>query len=549
MKFADKNPPINENIWEPDIENSFYYLSFLERYIEETKTIPPDLRKVYLVRAEYRYIKWLNKYADLTPPTDIAFTWHAHLLSPRRYFEDKARSTLCGLANYGLNLKRWHQSYSTAENKVKVDWKRYMGNEPYRLAPDNLLNAPFPTIKCIVCRDIITLEWMDYTTWRTNPTTAVQCSRCDAMFTIKHVGKSNLITDLTKSQLQSVVAMAGLMFTHTQGDTNTNPQPDAAFFVQAFAHKFKSLPFNSGINAIEHLLYDKEEDGSNGAELCADVMDAIRSTYMCSPYRESSVDLLQAVSRLYKFAFRVIENMEWDIPTDIYKCFFHMREFFGILKENKHAIPSIYAGKHAPIYSSLLDIHKAFNHDELIPLNQVQYYAERTRHKWKLYKSAKTQYKFDKKNGSSSSMFQSVFSWKKNVQDYVTTISGENSEYLNRWVRTKTTPKGQTISAEDPDYVTYSKVSRNVVSALVVLFNSIDIESGSQKIRPNSTEEPWFHWQKASIAWVYAKNKQEVENSIRRSMEAAKAKETPGPIKGYFIIYNSKDYIPVGEGF
>jgi len=59
------------------------------------------------------------------------------------------------------------------------------------------------------------------------------------------------------------------MFTHTQGDTNTNPQPDAAFFVQAFAHKFKSLPFNSGINAIEHLLYDKEEDGSNGAELCA----------------------------------------------------------------------------------------------------------------------------------------------------------------------------------------------------------------------------------------------------------------------------------------
>lgn len=169
-----------------------------------------------------------------------------------------------------------------------------------------------------------------------------------------------------------------------------------------------------------------------------DVMDAIRSTYMCSPYRESSVDLLQAVSRLYKFAFRVIEDMEWDMPTDVYKCFFHMREFFGILKENKHAIPSIYAGKHAPVYmknmcytylssekdlqwhtymmqhsnSLSLDIHKAFNHDELIPLNQIQYYAERTRHKWKLYKSAKTQHKFDKKNGSSSSMFQSVFSWK-----------------------------------------------------------------------------------------------------------------------------------------
>lgn len=42
--------------------------------------------------------------------------------------------------------------------------------------------------------------------------------------------------------------------------------------------------------------------------------------------------------------------MEWDIPTDIYKCSFHMREFFDILKENEHAIPSIYAGKHAPMY-------------------------------------------------------------------------------------------------------------------------------------------------------------------------------------------------------
>lgn len=38
----------------------------------------------------------------------------------------------------------------------------------------------------------------NYAEWRTDPTVAIQCHRCDAMFTIKHVGKFNLATDLTR---------------------------------------------------------------------------------------------------------------------------------------------------------------------------------------------------------------------------------------------------------------------------------------------------------------------------------------------------------------
>ena len=58
MKFADKNPPETKGMWNLNIESYYYYLSFLERFIEETKSIPTDLRKVYLVRAEYRYFQW-----------------------------------------------------------------------------------------------------------------------------------------------------------------------------------------------------------------------------------------------------------------------------------------------------------------------------------------------------------------------------------------------------------------------------------------------------------------------------------------------------------
>lgn len=89
----------------------------------------------------------------------------------------------------------------------------------------------------------------------------------------------------------------------------------------------------------------------------------------------------------------------------------------------------------------------------------------------------------------------------------------------------------------------------NPVSVVDLLFDSTHVESGFQEPRPNSTEEPWFHWQKASIAWVYAKTKKEVENSICRASEAAKLEESPTPARGYFVIYESQDYIPVGEGF
>lgn len=75
MKFADKNPPETNGMWDLDIESYYYYLSFLERFIEETKSIPTDLRKIYLVRAEYRYIKWMYVNVYLSPPTGIKYAY------------------------------------------------------------------------------------------------------------------------------------------------------------------------------------------------------------------------------------------------------------------------------------------------------------------------------------------------------------------------------------------------------------------------------------------------------------------------------------------
>lgn len=48
----------------------FYYLSLLERFVETTHDMPESLLKLYLVRAEYRYYRWISSYSyeECIPP-------------------------------------------------------------------------------------------------------------------------------------------------------------------------------------------------------------------------------------------------------------------------------------------------------------------------------------------------------------------------------------------------------------------------------------------------------------------------------------------------
>lgn len=52
----DRNRPIQRR----DI---YCYLSLLERFVEFTRNMPEKVMRMYLVRAEYRYFKWV-RYSD-----------------------------------------------------------------------------------------------------------------------------------------------------------------------------------------------------------------------------------------------------------------------------------------------------------------------------------------------------------------------------------------------------------------------------------------------------------------------------------------------------
>lgn len=65
MTFCDTNPPVETKKDEyptldtvVNVSNCFYYLSLLERFVQTTRSMPEDVLKKYLVRAEYRYFKW-----------------------------------------------------------------------------------------------------------------------------------------------------------------------------------------------------------------------------------------------------------------------------------------------------------------------------------------------------------------------------------------------------------------------------------------------------------------------------------------------------------
>lgn len=77
-----------------------------------------------------------------------------------------------------------------------------------------------------------------------------------------------------------------------------------------------------------------------------EILDAIQSTYLCTPYRGSSIDMIQAVARQYKFAVRTTKEINWDVPQGIITGIRHYSSFLAVIKENSKltAVPTFEIG-------------------------------------------------------------------------------------------------------------------------------------------------------------------------------------------------------------
>lgn len=142
------------------------------------------------------------------------------------------------------------------------------------------------------------------------------------------------------------------------------------------------------------------------------MIDAIQSTYLCTPYRGSSIDLIQAVARQYKFAVKATKKINWDAPQGIIRGIRHYASFLAVIKENKGltAVPTYEIGKskkknlrlhwvliylrtdlawhthmlHHGNYSMFCSgfIGNIINHDDTIPEKELKNYVKKTDMAW-----------------------------------------------------------------------------------------------------------------------------------------------------------------------
>ncbi|KAG2230520.1 hypothetical protein INT48_008325 [Thamnidium elegans] len=130
LEEETNNSPVLDTV--VNISSCYYYLSLLERFANTIKDMTETELKYYLVRAESRYSKWIfhKSFKMLlprkTPPLDVAFFWHAHMLSPLRYYEDMKKNFNSDRRNISLPLKEiYHSRHEPTKESLK-QWHKLM---------------------------------------------------------------------------------------------------------------------------------------------------------------------------------------------------------------------------------------------------------------------------------------------------------------------------------------------------------------------------------------------------------------------------------------
>ncbi|KAI9282738.1 hypothetical protein BY458DRAFT_130426 [Sporodiniella umbellata] len=396
------------------VRNCWYYLSLLERFVQATEKMSQETLQIYLVRAEYRYIKWISNYdptknnEEMVPPVDIAFFWQAHMLSPLRYFEDEyaVRKSGSGTSSIPLELIHNHKHHGSAVHytykewkhitdpnipghKIRKQWHRHMGKkEPYHLT-EGLISADTTDtalLDCVHCKKQINLVWRSYASWRTDEKNAIECAYCSTLFTIKHVGKVNLENAIPN------YAFSGLYLRKDGQEI-----PDYKCMEIAIQHlRMKEIPFDLGLQAIDDQMQTKMEHlpDKKEAELSRKkIINAIKSTYMCTPYSRSSMDLIMAVARQYKFARQVTRKIRWNLPTDLVRGIKKYHEFLKLIQENPLlvAVPTLEIDvvwhTHMLHHSHYVKFTRhcfghILNHDDTIPEDALKEHLEKTNRAW-----------------------------------------------------------------------------------------------------------------------------------------------------------------------
>ncbi|KAI9493998.1 hypothetical protein BDB00DRAFT_928496 [Zychaea mexicana] len=377
--FPAKDGPQLDNV--VTVENYLYYLSLLESFYELEQSMSPEIFKIFMVAAEKRYLEFLltcyngnvNRWDSNKPvPLDVAYAWHAHLLSPFRYYEDIACDSendtiqLQLVENFPLKAmhkqrrrdKLGHQpdnlmfraflSYSWSSDSSQSAQLTATYVYPLELTKDKLMailqekrggyTLQYPDeaehvhdkyvccTRCGSCNEILVVEtWEQFAQFRTNPNAVLKCP--------SHICKQpeNTIDTFAVSQLLSSLpySIKGT-FLDSKGYCKKMTEEDRAMrerFCHDLLSRKEQLKESKNLkNVLDDLLqYPRDQSGYPLDEKLSREYDAyarelsniIRSTYESNP-TPLSLDLVQAMMRQRHFVSTMVAKIAcvWKDPVN-----------------------------------------------------------------------------------------------------------------------------------------------------------------------------------------------------------------------------------------
>ncbi|KAI9499092.1 hypothetical protein BDB00DRAFT_867160 [Zychaea mexicana] len=390
------------------VENCLYYMSLLQSFYEVEQSLEPEIFKLYVVAAERRYLEFIRQrqmdttrvfIRDQPIPLDIAYAWHAHLLSPYRYRDDieyrnysnhvfkdlkwehnfplKAmyeakksklynyRTPLDDFFVYPRNLDRTYLK-QTRVDRIKA--QNYYSSSTDIRGADEISHARQALyIRCASCSTKIYVQsWEDYAAFRMNPSVALKCPALTCQYpdnTIESLAVANILESVPYN-------IKGLQL-NSKGSHNSNAKAvhkklcqeillqkdkfrgskNIEMVLDLINHHGDAKYKINGSNGVSGFDSSHEQGGNeqlqyvkeNEAIVTSDAegfINVIRSTYKNNP-TSFSLDLIQAMHQQREFVATMNQKTEqlllptWMIDLAWHIHMLHPARYFRFMQNQR----------------------------------------------------------------------------------------------------------------------------------------------------------------------------------------------------------------------
>ncbi|KAH8556565.1 hypothetical protein BGW37DRAFT_473163 [Umbelopsis sp. PMI_123] len=328
-----------------------YHASLLHTFYN-LRIKDPALEKVYLARAERRYYLWMDHVQEfepstqILPPIDVIYMWHAHLLSPYRYYEDLLRNGWEIFLNkdYGLPLERLDWAKRTFADGVDPDseqyWNKFFSDQPYQLTEANLDQGQ-SVIICPKCKSEIKSSWKGYGKMRTDKEAFLKCSACQETVTVEVLSCDRFVRDWLESTPEHM-KLAGFQLNSKGVQLDLQPalvkrlismrKSESVQKVLKSPKRFHWVDIILALRTPTPKLSGSYYANANEVRDFGTLKNTMRSRYMGIPFK-TSIDIIFAVARQWEFTSKMV-NINWTTPESVADAIARYKRFLDLMMDH-----------------------------------------------------------------------------------------------------------------------------------------------------------------------------------------------------------------------